>query len=124
MTVHTLLQKNLTIGTRLGVSEEPLPCHTILTDPHDVHITVLQLGRVSKLLDTVTLGMDRILAVPTSTTTTTDTIGCDTHDLAAMNEHRNMKARIVGLLQSAGIGILQKTLQQGVVPLLRGLHGS
>jgi hypothetical protein len=78
MALHAFLKKTLTLRTRLGVAEMLLTCDTIFTDPHNIHITILQLGCVSKLLNTIPLSMNCIFAIATATATTTQTIGRNT----------------------------------------------
>ncbi len=48
-TIHTLtlLNRALTLVTGLAISKIELPRGAVLTDPHDIHITVLQLTHVS-----------------------------------------------------------------------------
>jgi hypothetical protein len=122
MAVHALLKKALTLRARLRVAEIPLTGQTIFTDTHDIHITILELRCITKLLDTIPLGMNGILAIPTPATATAQTIGSDTKNLATMHKHSKMKTGTVALSQPSGIWILQKTIEQGIMPLPSGLN--
>lgn len=122
MTIHALLKKALTLGTRLRIAEILLTGHPILANAHNIHIAVLQLRCVSKLLDAIPLCMNRILAVAASATATAETVRSDTENLAAMHKHSKMKACAITLSQTACVRILQKTIEQGIMPLPSGLN--
>ncbi len=71
-TIHTLtlLNRALTLVTGLAISKIELPRGAVLTDPHDIHITVLQLTHVSQLLDTIPLSVNCKVAVAAAATPT------------------------------------------------------
>ncbi len=66
--------------------------------------------------------MNGVLAVAASATATPDTIGGNTENLSSMHKHRQMKTGTVCLSHATGVGVLQETLQQGIMPLTRGLN--
>ncbi len=122
MRVHALLQETLALGARLGVAEILLARHSVLTDAHDEHVAILELRCIAELLDAVPLRVDRILTIPASTTTTAYAIRGNTDDFPSMDKHGNMKASAIGLSHPTGVGVRQKVLEQGVVPLPSRLH--
>jgi hypothetical protein len=105
MGIHTLLKKALALGAGFGVAEILLTGHSILADAHDKHITILELGGIAKLLDTVSLSMDGILTVSASTTPTAKTIRCNTDDFATVNKHGYMKAGAIRLTHPTSVGV-------------------
>jgi len=57
----TLLEEDLALTTRSRISEMLLLGHIVGMNPHDKHITSLELTDVSDLLDNISLGMYCIL---------------------------------------------------------------
>jgi hypothetical protein len=122
VTIHTLLKKALALGTRLGVAEILLTGHSVFADAHNEHIAVLEFGGVTKLLNTVPLSVNGILTVTTSATATAYAIRGYTDDFPSMDKHGNVKAGAINLSHPTGIGICQKSLEQGIMPLTSRLH--
>lgn len=122
MAIHALLKKTLALGAGLGVAEIPLTGHTIFTDAHNVHVAILQLRSVAKLLDAIPLCMNRVLAIAATAAATANTIRRYAQNPPTMYQHRQMKACAVCLPQATCVGILQKTIEQGIVPVASGLN--
>ena len=111
----TLLQEDLTLTTRSRISEILLLGQIVRMNPHDVHITSLELTHISKLLDNIPLGMDGVLGEPTALRARTNAVRRNAQNLSTLHQHRNVETRGLRLSHSHSVWIFQKPLQERVI---------
>lgn len=66
--------------------------HSVGVNPHDKHVTALELTDISKLLDNIPLCMNGILGETTALRPRSNPIGGNCKNLSPLHQHGDVKA--------------------------------